>query len=260
MILDDIIENKILEVEQSKKDAPLDKLLADLETCPEPKDFYSALNSIEGEIRIIAEIKQASPSKGILTSDFDPVRIAGTYLEGGANAISVLTDSKFFKGSLQDLQNVRRAVDIPLLRKDFIIDPYQIYEAKFYGADAILLIVAALSPDDLQRLKTTAESLGLATLVEVHNEQELQTALGLNCRIIDINNRDLKTFNVDMQTSINLKKLIPDDILVISESGIKSPKDIQKLKSSGITTFLIGESFMKSDDPVSKLNELKNLD
>ncbi len=259
MILDDILENKKLEVAHAKQKISLQRLRDEAAKCPAPKDFFGAMSSAGGEIRIIAEIKQASPSKGILSKDFDPVKIAAAYADAGADAISVLTDAKFFKGSLEDLKNVRNTVDLPLLRKDFIIDPYQIYEAKIYGADAVLLIVAALSPGLLEELKSEAKDLGLHTLVEVHNEQELEVALSKKCKIIGINNRDLKTFNVNMQTSIRLKSLIPHDILVISESGIASSEDIQNLKSHGISSFLIGESFMKSDKPKNKINELKNL-
>ncbi len=259
MILDDILQNKKAEVQAAKAKTPFEHLLDEAANCPDPKDFYRALSPENGQIKIIAEIKQASPSKGLLTRDFDPIRIAKTYSGAGADAISVLTDEKFFKGSLQDLRDVRQTVNLPLLRKDFIIDPYQIYEAKLYGADAILLIVAALSPGELQELKSTARSLGLHTLVEVHNEKELEIALEKQSKIVGINNRDLNTFEVDMQTSIKLKSLIPDDILVISESGIQDSADIKTLQAHGISSFLIGESFMKSADPQSTINELKNL-
>lgn len=259
MILDDILENKRNEVNLAKSKIPLDELHQKVKNCPEPKDFYSSLSSQNGEIKIIAEIKKASPSKGVLKENFNPIMTAKTYLNAGADAISVLTDSKYFKGSLVDLQNVRKTVDLPLLRKDFIIDPYQIYEAKLNGADAILLIVAALNPDDLEELKSISESLGLHTLVEVHNESELEIALEKKCNIIGINNRDLRTFDVSLETSIKLCRNIPNDILIISESGIKNSKDIQTLQAHGINTFLIGESFMKSDNPEDKLKQLKNL-
>lgn len=259
MILDDIVQNKKTEVELAKTKLPFLQLQDKVKNCPKPKDFYSALCSENGEIKIIAEIKKASPSKGVLSKDFDPIKIANTYSDCGADAISVLTDSKFFKGSLGDLSNVRKTVDLPLLRKDFMVDPYQIYESKFYGADAILLIVAALSGDMLDELKSTAESLGLHTLVEVHNENELDIALEKNSKIIGINNRDLKTFDVSLNTSIKLSRLIPNDILIISESGIQSSKDIQTLHSYGINSFLVGESFMKSKNPGDKIKELKNL-
>lgn len=257
MILDDILENKILEVTEAKTAVPFKVLEEKAENTPAPKDFKEALSSLQGEVRVIAEIKQASPSKGILSTDFDPVRIAKNYLQAGANAISVLTDKKFFKGSLDDLRKVRATVDLPLLRKDFMIDPYQIYEARCSGADAILLIVAALSADQLTELKSVAGTLGLHTLVEVHNVKELRTALDLKSEIIGINNRDLKTFSVDLQTSVNLKKLIPEDILTISESGIHSIDDIRLLQAQGINSFLIGESFMKAENPVQKIKEIK---
>lgn len=259
MILDDILQNKRTEVELAKRNFPFKQLVDKVRNCPHPKDFYGALNSKSGEVKIIAEIKQASPSKGLLTSNFNPTKIAKTYSNAGVDAISVLTDTRYFKGSLEDLSSVRKTVDLPLLRKDFIIDPYQIYEAKFYGADAILLIVAALNSDQLEELKSIAQTLGLHTLVEIHNESELETALEKKCQIIGINNRDLKTFDVSLQTSIKLSSQIPDDILIISESGIQSAKDIQTLRAHGINSFLIGESFMKSDNPQNKINELKNL-
>jgi indole-3-glycerol phosphate synthase len=259
MILDDILQNKRTEVELTKRKIPFEQLHHRVRNCPNPRDFYGALNSQDGEIKIIAEIKQASPSKGVLTKNFDPVKIAKTYSNAGADAISVLTDKKYFKGSLEDLSNVRKTVDLPLLRKDFMIDPYQIYETKFYGADAVLLIVAALSLDQLDELESTAQSLDLHSLIEVHNENELEIALERKCKIIGINNRDLKTFDVSLQTSIKLSRQIPDDILIISESGIQSTEDIQTLHSHGINAFLVGESFMKSDKPENKINELKNL-
>jgi len=257
MILDDILNNKKLEVSQAKTAVPLKVLEEKAGNTPSPKDFKEALTSVRGEVRVIAEIKQASPSKGILSTDFDPVRIAKKYLLAGANAISVLTDKKFFKGSLDDLRKVRDTVDLPLLRKDFMIDPYQIYEARCSGADAILLIVAALSAAQLTELRSVASTLGLHTLVEVHNEGELKTAIDIKSEIIGINNRDLKTFNVDLQTSVNLKKLIPEGILTISESGIHSIDDIRLLQAQGINSFLIGESFMKAENPVQKIKELK---
>ncbi|NIT14284.1 MAG: indole-3-glycerol phosphate synthase TrpC [Candidatus Dadabacteria bacterium] len=259
MILDDILQNKKIEVQEAKTILPFDELKCKVKNCPAPKDFYSALCSKNGEIRIIAEIKKASPSKGILSADFNPQKIASLYESSGADAISVLTDSKFFKGSLDDLRAVRNTVDLPLLRKDFMIEPYQLYEAKYYGADAVLLIVAALGYEQLAELKSTAQSLGLHALVEVHNVKELETALSLNSDIIGINNRDLKTFDVSLQTSVELSRYIPDDILIISESGIQSPEDIKSLKSHGISSFLIGESLMKSEDPGDKIKELKKL-
>jgi len=259
MILDEIINNKGLEVSESKKLFPLDLLKEKAGLCPRPKNFFDALQSKNNETRIIAEIKKASPSKGVICKDFDPVEISINYSNSGANAISVLTDKKYFQGSLDDLKQVRDTVNIPLLRKDFIIDPYQVYESKIYGADAVLLIVAALDPILLLELKELIESLDMHPLVEVHDEEELEIALDNNCDIIGINNRDLKTFHVDLNTAIRLVKLIPANKLVISESGIKNNEDISLLNSHGIHTFLIGEILMKLDDPSNKLTNFLGL-
>jgi indole-3-glycerol phosphate synthase len=246
MILDDILEHKKIEIADAKKLLPINILKDYIETSSKPRDFYKSLYSTNKDIRIIAEIKKASPSKGLLREKFDPVELSEIYSDSGASAISVLTDNKYFNGSLDDLLKVRSTVELPLLRKDFIIDPYQVYEARYYGADAVLLIVAALEIVQLKELKELVESLGLYPLVEVHNERELQTALDLDCTIIGINNRDLKTFNVDLNTAIRLSSLIPEDKLVISESGISTPDDIRLLYEYGIKVFLIGEILIKS--------------
>jgi len=254
-ILDQIIENKILEIGQSKKTLPLEKLMESLQRARPPRNFYEAVKP-DGNLRIIAEIKRASPSKGIISKDFDPLRIAESYAAGGASALSVLTDEKYFKGSLTYLSDIRDTVDTPLLRKDFIVDPYQVYESRHYGADALLLIVAALDQKLLKELLSLTESLGMNALVEVHDEKELELALDAGAGIIGINNRDLKTFTVDLDVSLNLSKRVPGGTIVVAESGIKSNEDIHKLRSHGVHVFLIGETFMKSPDPGSELSSL----
>lgn len=254
-ILDEIIENKILEIGQSKKTLHIEKLMEGLDCTRPPRDFYEALKP-EGNLRIIAEIKRASPSKGIICRDFDPVRIAQGYSAGGASALSVLTDEKYFKGSLSYLSLIRDTVETPLLRKDFIVDPYQVYEARHYGADALLLIVAALERELLNELIELTHSLGMNAVVEVHDEVELEHALGSGARIIGINNRDLKTFAVDLDVSLNLSKSVPGEIVVIAESGIRSNEDINKLRREGVHVFLIGETFMKAPDPGAELRSL----
>lgn len=201
------------------------------------------------ETAIIAEIKKASPSKGLIRKDFDPKKIAEEYQENGATCLSILTDEPFFQGKLEYLDHVRNSSELPILRKDFTIDPYQIYETKAYGGDCILLIVAALDLIQLKDFSQLANELNLDILIEVHSEKELKEALSINPNLIGINNRDLTTFEVDKNLSVKLAKQIPKDILVISESGISSREDILSSKENGIHSFLIGESFMKKESP-----------
>lgn len=255
MILDDIIDNKRYEVESAKQSKPLHVLNGELQNVGSTKGFYESL-SFDGSTKVIAEIKCASPSKGMLRPDFNPVEIARSYSRSGASAISVLTDSRFFKGSLDHLMAVRSAVELPLLRKDFIIDPYQVYEARVYGADAILLIVAALDSAILKELLDLAHSLDMDAIVEIHDEAELDKAIDAGSKIIGINNRDLKTFDVDLETSMRLSKLVPREKIVISESGITSGKEIKRLKSAGINVLLIGETFMRAPEPGEALRKL----
>jgi indole-3-glycerol phosphate synthase len=254
-ILEKIIGHKLIEVEESKKALPFSTLVERVEKTSEPLDFLKAVNP-NGSLRIIAEVKHASPSKGIFREDFDPVEIARSYERGGAAALSVLTDEKFFKGSLTYLKDIRQAVDIPLLRKDFTVDPYQVFEARLYGADAILLIAAALEQHTMKELLDLAHSLGLNAIVEVHDDSELDRALDVGSRIIGINNRDLRTFEVDLTVSTRLAGRIPGDIVVVAESGIGSPEDIGKLRGGGVHVFLIGETFMRAPDPGVELQKL----
>jgi len=255
MILDEIIQNKAAEIKESKNSLPLELIIEQLKDAFPPRNFFDAINP-NGELKIISEVKHASPSKGVLREDFDPVEIAKSYNMGGASAISVLTDEKYFRGSLSFLKNIRAEVDIPLLRKDFIVDPYQVYEARLFGADAILLIVAALDQLNLKKLLELAHSLHMNAIVEVHDEHELDRALDADARIIGINNRDLRTFDVDLNVSIKLSKKVPEDKIVIAESGISSIEDIDRLRAQGVHVFLIGETFIKAPNPGQKLKEL----
>lgn len=257
MILDDIVEHKKIELKEAVKNLPPAELKNRLEGLPEPIDFYSRAVS-DSSVKVISEIKKASPSKGVIRDDFDPVKIAASYESNGASAISVLTDEKFFQGSLDYLAQVRKKVSIPLLRKDFTIDPYQIYEARLYGADIVLLIAAILEKETIKEFLDIVDQLNMNAIVEIHNHEELEKVIDTGCRIIGINNRDLRTFEVDLDTTANLKKFIPEDMLVISESGISNPDDIGSLRRLGVNTFLIGESFMKADDPGAELSKYIN--
>jgi indole-3-glycerol phosphate synthase len=210
-------------------------------------------------IRIIAEVKKASPSKGLICAEFDPIRIARTYAENQAAAISVLTDNKYFQGSIDYLNDINHALGPgrpPLLRKDFIIDPYQIYETRAYGADALLLIVAVLTARELKLLLDLSRQLQLNCLVEIHTESEINTALQAGASIIGINNRDLRTFQVDFSTTERLRPLIPSDKIVVSESGIRNHSDMQKLQELGVQAALIGETLMTAQDITLKMREL----
>jgi indole-3-glycerol phosphate synthase len=206
--------------------------------------------------RIIGEVKKASPSKGLIRADFEPVAIARDYAAHGASAISVLTEERFFQGSLMHLEQIRLAVESPLLRKDFMLDPYQLVEAKSYGADAVLFIAAMLDPGLMRDLREQATALALDTLIEVHTEKELEAAIGAGAELIGINNRDLKTFEVSLATTERLAPLIPADVPVVCESGIDSLDQIRRVEQLGIHVFLIGESLMRAPEPGKKLEEL----
>jgi indole-3-glycerol phosphate synthase len=256
MILDDIVADKIPEIEARKRELPLEELKKAASEQPPALDFASTLKG-EG-VKIIAEVKKASPSKGVIRVDFNPLDIALTYAENGASAISVLTDNKYFQGSLDYLREIKKALEdknVPLLRKEFILDEYQVYESRANGADALLLIVAILDTEKLETLLELSHILGMGCLVEVHNESELETALSSGAGIIGINNRDLKTFEVDLDTTGRLRPLIPGDKVVVSESGIKDRGDMEKLAGWGVDAVLIGESLMASDDIAAKMKE-----
>jgi indole-3-glycerol phosphate synthase len=251
MILDDIVERKRLEVEASSRRYPLSLIEADLPHLPPPRDFLSAVEP-RGRVKVIAEIKRASPSKGVIRENFNPTELAITLERAGASALSVLTDESFFKGSLCYLKDVRAVTGIPVLRKDFIITPYQVYEARLYGADAVLLIASCLDVGLLDELVGLVRSLGMEALVEVHNERELDAALSAGARIVGINNRDLQTFSVDMGVSVRLSRLVPEDKVVVCESGV-TQANIGEMKRHGLFVFLIGESLMRAEDPGKEL-------
>jgi len=257
MILNEIVKDNLEELEARKHSLPLAELKRVVLEQPPPLEFASGLH---GErIRLIAEVKKASPSRGIIRPDFDPVDIAQTYASNGASAISVLTETRYFQGGLNHLKDIRNSLGNkrpPLLRKDFITDPYQVYESRAYGADSLLLIVAILSPQKLEELLGLSHELGMSCLVEVHNEAELEIALRSGTRIIGINNRDLKTFTVDLATTERLRPLIPRDKIVVSESGIKDRRDMEKLRQWGVDAVLVGESLMSASDIAAKMKEL----
>lgn len=252
-----IVESKKARLERLKRMIPAEavKSSAGRTTLIKTRSFYNALDR-DDRLNLIAEIKKASPSKGLLREEYDPVEIAIDYESHGAAAISILTEEDHFLGSLEHLRGVRPNVSRPLLRKDFIFDPYQVYEAAGVGADAILLIVAILDAPMLASLIQLAEQTGLDALVEVHDRQELNTALGAGAKIIGINNRDLKTFRVDLHTTLQLAPHVPDAAILVSESGIHTADDIRMLRDAGCDAFLIGEAFMKADKPGRALREL----
>ncbi|HJX70116.1 MAG TPA: indole-3-glycerol phosphate synthase TrpC [Dehalococcoidia bacterium] len=239
---------------ERKQKTPLIKLKRSVDKCGAPRDFEGALRG-EG-VKLIAEIKRASPSKGLLCPNLDVATLARSYARGGASAISVLTESAFFKGSLADLATAHQVTHLPLLCKDFILDPYQVYEARACGADAILLITAILSLSELSALIEVTHGLGMVALVEVHNEPEVKKALDAKANLIGINNRNLADFSVDLTTTLKLRPLIPPHITVVSESGIKSKADISILQAVGINAVLVGEVLVSSPDPEAKLREL----
>ena len=256
MVLDRILARSLLELEARKRSQPLVKLREAALGQPPPLDFSSALR---GErVQLIAEVKKASPSRGVIRPDFNPVEIARTYAGNGAAAISVLTETEYFQGSLDYLREIRNALgsSLPLLRKDFICEPYQVYESRAYGADSVLLIVAILDPDRLKELLQLTHQLNMSCLVEVHNETELETALNSGAGIIGLNNRDLRTLAVDMAVTQRLRPLIPPDRVVVSESGIRSRSDIEKLRSWGVDAVLVGESLMSAPDIAARMKEL----
>ncbi len=255
MILDTIIAHKRKELQIEQEQVPLATLKSKLANLLPTKDFRSALAQSDN-INLIAEVKKKSPSKGIIRKDFDPIHIAETYAENGAAAISVLTDVRFFDGSLDYLSSIRKVVDVPLLRKDFTIDPYHIFQARVAGADAILLIVAALTSEQLREFMDIAASLSLASLVEVHTEAELAVALETGAEIIGINNRDLRTFHTDLATTFRLRESIPSGKVVVSESGIYTRADVESLREAGINAILVGESLMRSLDIGEQVRKL----
>ena len=263
-ILEEIVWYKDIEINNFKKSLSLNDLINQIDNLPSTKGFINGLIRSKNNPVVIAEVKKASPSKGVIREDFDPQKIVSIYERSGASCISVLTDKKFFQGGFEILKDVRAHTDLPLLCKDFIISPYQVYKARLFGADAILLIAAILKDSDLIYLKKIADQLKMDVLVEVHNHEEMDRVLSLNSfKLVGINNRDLKTFQTDLKVSFDLMNKYSDymtdkKVIFISESGIKNPEDLNNLKSHGIRGVLIGESFMKEKDIESAFKKLLN--
>jgi indole-3-glycerol phosphate synthase len=261
-ILNKILAVKADEVAAAKKHRDFNSLRRDVESDAELRaglrGFEAGLRrSIEaGRAGVIAEVKKASPSKGVLRADFRPAEIAQSYAEGGASCLSVLTDLHFFQGATAYLEQARAACALPVIRKDFIVDPYQVYEARAMGADAILLIVAALDHGLMAELDACARELGMDVLVEVHDANELDAALGLKTRLLGINNRNLRTFEVTLDTTIGLLPRIPAERLVVTESGILAPADVKRMRDANVHAFLVGEAFMRAPDPGTELRRL----
>ncbi|HXF47553.1 MAG TPA: indole-3-glycerol phosphate synthase TrpC [Burkholderiaceae bacterium] len=257
-ILERILAVKREEVAAAKARESEAALRARAEARRDVRDFETALRAKIGAGRaaVIAEVKKASPSKGVLRADFDPAAIAASYARAGAACLSVLTDEQFFQGALPFLAQARAACGLPVLRKDFIVDAYQLYEARAWGADCVLLIAAALPPPQLRELEAVAAALGMAVLVEVHDAEELEAALTLNTPLLGINNRDLRTFEVRLATTLDLLPRIGPERLVITESGILSPADVTTMRAAGVHAFLVGEAFMRAPDPGAELARL----
>ncbi len=257
-ILKQIVCRKREEIVERAERRPLRELVATLEAVDATRGFVHAIESriAAGEAGVIAEIKRASPSKGLIRKDFRPADIARSYELAGAACLSVLTDVDFFQGGDAHLQEARAACGLPVIRKDFIIDPYQVYEARVIGADCILLIVACLSDAQLRELYDLARHLMMDVLIEVHDEGELERALLMKNRLIGINNRNLHTFKLSLETTLDLLPKIPEGRIVVTESGIHTPADVERMRSHDVHAFLVGEAFMRADDPGEKLAEL----
>ena len=254
-ILNKILAVKAQEIAAAKLQNPLAVMRLDALQAAPARDFVAAIRAkiAAGKPAVIAEIKKASPSKGVIRENFNPSEIAASYAEHGAACLSILTDEQFFQGSAAYLQQARAACELPVLRKDFIVDEYQIYQARAMGADAILLIAAALSLGEMTAFESLAQQLGMAVLVEVHNAPELAVALQLNTPLIGINNRNLRTFEVSLQTTLDLLASIPAGRIVVTESGIFTAADVQKMRAHQVQTFLVGEAFMRAENPGAEL-------
>jgi len=259
-ILDRILARKVEEIAARHATVPLDDLVARVGDLPDTRGFAAAMEAkiAEGSPAVIAEVKKASPSKGVIRADFHPAEIARSYEAGGAACLSVLTDADFFQGSEAYLQQARAACSLPVLRKDFIIDPYQVYEARAIGADCILLIVAALDDERLMDLSLLAAELDLDVLAEVHDEDELLRALALPVPLVGVNNRNLRTFETSLETSLRLRPLVEPGRIFVTESGIHAREDVARLRDADIDAFLVGEAFMRAPDPGSALRDLFN--
>ena len=257
-ILSQIVAVKREEIAAAKKRVSLEAMRADAESRVLTRDFEGALRRkiAAGRSAVIAEIKKASPSKGLLRADFIPADIAQSYAESGAACLSVLTDRQFFQGQIDYLKQARASCDLPVLRKDFMVDPYQIYESRAIGADCILLIAACLEDAQMAELEAIARSLDMAVLVEVHDRAELERALKLKTPLLGINNRNLHSFEVSLQTTLDLLGQVPADRLVVTESGIQTPADVKMMRDAGVHAFLVGEAFMRAEDPGAALAAL----
>jgi len=257
-ILDSIVATKHREVAARKQQVPLARLREHLADAAAPRAFTAALQQSvrAGRAGVIAEIKKASPSKGIIREHFVPAEIAQSYAHHGASCLSVLTDEEYFQGADDYLRQARASVDLPILRKDFMVDEYQIVESRVLGADCVLLIAACLDPEQLTALYHSARSLNLDVLIEVHNENELATALRLQPKLIGINNRNLKTFETSLDTTLRLLPKIPDDVTVVTESGIRTTADVVSMRAHAVHCFLVGETFMRAADPGMALRQL----
>jgi len=257
-ILNRILQRKFEEITVAKQQYSLDQLRQQIKAASATRGFIQSLldKQASGLSAVIAEIKKASPSKGVIRKDFDPVQIAESYVKGGAACISILTDRDFFQGHDRYLVAARNACLLPVIRKDFIIDPYQVYESRALGADCILLIVAALEDRVLKDLYRLSSDLGMDTLVEVHNQRELERAMYLGLDILGINNRNLHTFETSLSTTLDLLEQIPESCLVVTESGIHSSEDVHLMRDHGVNSFLVGEAFMRAEDPGTELQAL----
>jgi len=257
-ILERILAVKAEEIETAKKTLSAAAMRSQAEAAARPRDFIGALRAKIGAglPAVVAEIKKASPSKGVLRDPFDPATIARSYARHGAACLSVLTDERFFQGRAEHLSSARAACELPALRKDFVIDSYQVYEARASGADCILLIMAALAPSQMRELEALAASLGMAVLAEVHDRPELELALGLATPLIGINNRDLRSFATSLETTLGLLPHVPAARLVVTESGILAPEHVARLTRAGVHAFLVGEAFMRAADPGAELDRI----
>jgi len=257
-ILQRILATKRAETATARRLVSIDEIERLARAAPPPRDFVQAIHTkvAAGNTAVIAEIKRASPSKGLLRKDFDPAAIARSYEAGGAACLSVLTDREYFQGAPEHLSAARAACTLPVLRKDFIVEPYQVFEARAIGADCILLIAAVLPVEALRELERLAQSLGMAVLVEIHEASEVATALSLTTPLIGINNRNLRTFETSVQTTLDLLPRIPAGKTVVTESGIRGREDVLQLRKSGVQAFLVGEAFMRAQDPGAALRAL----
>ncbi len=257
-ILEKIVNHKLVEIARSKLKTPIQELQSSIRDVAPPLDFLIALTDHKraNQISLIAEVKKASPSKGVIRDDFDPLAIALEYARNGASCISVLTDEKFFQGSLDYLKTIRQSIDLPLLRKDFILDEYQVWEARAAGADAVLLIAECLEPEQLKRLYGKITELGMTALVELYDANNIESVLACDPNLVGVNNRDLNTFEIDLYHSIRIKQALPDSIAMVSESGIFTHQDVLLMQQNGVDAILVGESLMRSQDIGAAVREL----